>query len=272
MYLLFCLDKSFQVYNYWVFMEKINILLVEDDLLQRKNLENILSQAGYLVKAASNAEDALNHAIKSEFDIFILDIILGDDLEDINGIDLAKRIKSFSASPIIFLSSCMEANTLQKSFDILPDSFLVKPCKKDQILVTIKKILFKKSNQATKVIINSNDLSDNFFIRNKDYFLKVNLSEIEKIISDKGVIHIYTLNETSKHTISLGLKQFHEQFPFEELQRVNKSCIINLNHLEKFNKNYVWVNGNPITLGEKYKKDFYDKVNILKTGWKEINN
>lgn len=253
-------------------MDKVSILLVEDDLFQRKNLENILNQAGYLVKAVSNAEKALNHAIKSEFDVFVLDIILGDDLESINGIDLAKTLKSFSSSPIVFLSGCTEVITVQKSFEILPDSFLVKPCTKDQILVTIEKILFKKSNQATTEFGNSNDLPDNFFIRNKDYFLKINLSEIEKIISDKGVIHIYTINETTKHTISLGLKQFHEQFPFEELQRVNKSCIINLNHLEKFNKNYVWVNGVPITLGIKYKKDFYDKVNILKTGWNEISN
>lgn len=85
-------------------MDKVSILLVEDDLFQRKNLENILNQAGYLVKAVSNAEKALNHAIKSEFDVFVLDIILGDDLESINGIDLAKTLKSFSSSPIVFLS------------------------------------------------------------------------------------------------------------------------------------------------------------------------
>jgi hypothetical protein len=127
--------------------------------------------------------------------------------------------------------------------------------------------------QSPKRLIFSNNIVEyNFFIKDKECYHKIDVGNVEKIVSDQGVIHIHLVNNPTTYTISSGLKQFQVQFPFEDLQRVNKSCIINLNHLKKFNGNYVWVNGRPISLGEKYKKDFYEKVNVFKTGWKVLSD
>ncbi|MGY6543810.1 LytR/AlgR family response regulator transcription factor [Arthrospiribacter ruber] len=152
---------------------------------------------------------------------------------------------------------------IKTSLELYPEAFLVKPSSDEQILITLRRILCTQiSGQLTE-----KQFPDCFYIRERDCFHRISVEEIEKILADKGVIHIFT-NHGKKYTISLCLKQFAEQFPFPTLQRVNRSCIINLTHLKKFNQNYVWVNGSPILFGENYKKEFYDKVRILKTGWK----
>lgn len=254
-------------------MNKIRILLVEDDLFQKKRLNHLLIKHSYCVEAVSTAEMAIQLALKIDFDLYILDI---DLCESMDGISLSKILKSIQPSPIVFFSGCEDVIIWQKCFEIKPEAILVKPCRNKQILITIESLsnrLKKTDPEKPFAIINHKErLKKKIYLKDKECFHKVDLENIEKIVSDQGVIHFHLVNKSNTYTISSGLKEFQDQFPFEELQRVNKSCIINLNHLEKFNKNYVWVNGIPITLGEKYKKDFYDKVNILKTGWNQISN
>jgi DNA-binding LytR/AlgR family response regulator len=244
-------------------MESFKILIVEDDLVQRKRLEQLLGKNGYSIVSASSCSEALSLFSKSKFDFYLIDIILSSDDQEMNGVDLAKILVASSNVPLVFLSACKDKFLIKKTLDLKPEAFLIKPCTDDQILMTLKRVLYTNSS---KKLINK-QFSDDFYIRDKDYFQRINIGDIEKIEADKGVIHLFT-NYGKKFTISLCLKQFAEQFPFPTLQRVNRSCIINLTHLKKFNQNYVWINGSPIVLGENYKKDFYDKIRILKTGWK----
>ncbi|MEX2565896.1 MAG: LytTR family transcriptional regulator DNA-binding domain-containing protein [Cyclobacteriaceae bacterium] len=92
--------------------------------------------------------------------------------------------------------------------------------------------------------------------------------DVEKIVSDGDIIRIHIKTEISPISASLSLKQFQEQFPYPSLIRINKSTIINLLKIDKFNYNHVWIKNKAISIGEKYKKDFFSNVKILKTGWK----
>ena len=65
------------------------ILIVDDDQLMRRSLAFNMERAGYEVKSAANAEDAIDVLRGSVFDLVLLDI----GLPGMDGLDAVRKIK-----------------------------------------------------------------------------------------------------------------------------------------------------------------------------------
>src|ERR1035437_8591619 len=104
-------------------VEKTSILLVDDDpqliRLVRANLESV----GYKVAVAMDAQSALKSIDLDVPDLILLDIMLPDML----GYDLCKRIREFSAVPIIMLTAKVEDSDKVKGLKAGADDYLGKP-------------------------------------------------------------------------------------------------------------------------------------------------
>ncbi|MEE9442117.1 MAG: response regulator [candidate division Zixibacteria bacterium] len=97
------------------------IMIVDDEtyiqVLYRKEFES----EGYIVKAVSNAEDALSLTEEFSPDIIILDIELGD----VNGLELLKQFREKQANCSIILNSAY--STYKSDFQSwLADAYLMK--------------------------------------------------------------------------------------------------------------------------------------------------
>jgi CheY-like chemotaxis protein len=87
---------------------KAEILLVDDDPDLRNSLQIILEKNGYIVRTASNGQEALEALKTQRPDLMILDIMMATDTE---GFDLAYELKNRPGSrdlPIILLTSFLE--------------------------------------------------------------------------------------------------------------------------------------------------------------------
>jgi two-component system KDP operon response regulator KdpE len=76
------------------------VLVVDDEASIRRYLRAALSAQGFAVYEAANGQEALNAVIADHPEIIILDL----GLPDIDGIEVTRRLREWSQTPIIILS------------------------------------------------------------------------------------------------------------------------------------------------------------------------
>jgi DNA-binding response OmpR family regulator len=113
------------------------ILLVDDDALMRRSLAFHLEQAGYQVRTAASAEDAIESVRYAPPDLVILDIGLpGKD-----GLEALREIKAQHNLPVIFLTGRRRELDEVVGLEMGADDYITKPFDVDVVLAHIKAVL-----------------------------------------------------------------------------------------------------------------------------------
>jgi diguanylate cyclase (GGDEF)-like protein/PAS domain S-box-containing protein len=122
-------------------MEKIRILIVEDEGLIARDIENMIKNAGYDVcDVVSTGEDAIQRAEKAQPDLILMDIILRGEMD---GVDAAERIRENSNIPVIYLTAHTDENTLERAKLTEPQGYTLKPVEQKELLTVIEMALYK---------------------------------------------------------------------------------------------------------------------------------
>lgn len=121
------------------------ILLTEDDAFLREGLCELLTKEGYSVTAAQNTKTARTYLALSEFDLYILDVLLPDG----NGLDICREIReSGKDTPILFLTACDDENEIVSGLDSGADDYVTKPFGVKVLLSRIRALLRRKTITA----------------------------------------------------------------------------------------------------------------------------
>jgi two-component system, OmpR family, KDP operon response regulator KdpE len=99
------------------------LLVVDDDPSLRKALRIGLEARGYSVITAKNGSDGLAQLALASPDVVVLDLGLGD----VDGIDLCRRIRTWSNVPIIVLSAAGTEERKVAALDVGADDYMTKP-------------------------------------------------------------------------------------------------------------------------------------------------
>lgn len=111
--------------------ENAKILIVEDEAIIVKSLENRLIKAGYsIVGAASSGEEAIKLARIHTPDLVLMDIHLSGEM---NGIEAAEEINKFLNIPVVYLTSYSDESTYQKAKGTNPFAYIHKPFDGEQL-------------------------------------------------------------------------------------------------------------------------------------------
>jgi two-component system OmpR family response regulator len=126
-------------------MDKIKVLLAEDDSNLGTLLKEYLDAKGYNTTLAINGKQGFEYFSKGKFNICILDVMM--PLKD--GFTLAKEIKAIDENvPIIFLTAkSMQEDTLE-GFKAGADDYITKPFSMEELLLRIKAILKRTNNTS----------------------------------------------------------------------------------------------------------------------------
>ncbi|MBO0322338.1 tetratricopeptide repeat protein [Muricauda sp. CAU 1633] len=118
--------------------EAPKILIVDDEPVNRRVLENHLSMAGYQVVEANNGKEALKLiGDESDFSMILLDIMM----PGMSGYEVCEKIRerySTSDLPIILLTAKNTVNDLVTGFNSGANDYLTKPFSKGELLSRIK--------------------------------------------------------------------------------------------------------------------------------------
>jgi DNA-binding response OmpR family regulator len=116
---------------------KVRILVVDDEPRYVQAIQINLEASGYEMLAARDGQTAIELAATEEPDLILLDIrMLGLD-----GYEVCRRIREFSAVPIIMLTALAEDVDKVKGLDIGADDYVTKPFSADEILARVRAVL-----------------------------------------------------------------------------------------------------------------------------------
>jgi CheY-like chemotaxis protein len=120
-------------------VQRLRILIVEDDTIIAWTLETLLQDLGHeVVDIAASGEHALRLAREFQPELIMMDINLGSGMD---GIETARNIKGFSSAQVVFVSAYGDPDTRARVQSAVPGApLLTKPVAPDELERMISRI------------------------------------------------------------------------------------------------------------------------------------
>ena len=135
-------------------MNKYTILVVEDDKPVRTLITTTLKANGYRFIEALTGEEAILQATSHNPDIILLDL----GLPDMDGVEIIRKVRSWSNVPIIVISARSEDSDKIDALDSGADDYLTKPFSVEELLarlrVTQRRLAMLGAEHADTVFVN----------------------------------------------------------------------------------------------------------------------
>jgi two-component system KDP operon response regulator KdpE len=122
------------------------ILVIEDDSQIRRFLRTTLTSNNYRLLEATSGQDGLRQASTQHPDLIILDL----GLPDMDGLEVTRQLREWTATPIIILSARDKEGDKVKALDLGADDYLTKPFGTDELLARIR-VGLRHSQQAAHI-------------------------------------------------------------------------------------------------------------------------
>jgi DNA-binding response OmpR family regulator len=113
------------------------ILLVDDEPLITDSISYSLRREGYEVKTAMDGAQALQAIQEADPDLIVLDLML----PDISGLEVCRRLRAHSSTPVIMLTARGEEIDRVLGLEVGADDYLAKPFSFRELLARIRSIL-----------------------------------------------------------------------------------------------------------------------------------
>lgn len=239
-------------------MNKLRILVVEDEIVIAMDLQELLEELGYEVPViATSYNEAIAELKNTTYDLAMLDIQIEGEK---SGIDIARYINIENNIPVIFLTSNTDKKTINEAVATKPSAYLVKPFNVHDLYSSIE-LAISNFEKDPEVVMESQKISDAIFIKNKHLFHKIKFEEIVYIQSQHVYIEIYTKNG-SKHLLRNSLGEFINKLP-KNFFRTHRSFAINLNFLDAINSLVVIVNNQTVPISKTHREALMLLVNSM---------
>lgn len=167
-------------------MNKIKILIVEDE----KNISDIikayLTKEGFQVFAAEDGKKALEIFNKEEIHLIILDLML----PELSGEQVCATIRATSDVPIIMLTAKIDEEDTIHGLSIGADDYIAKPFSPRELISRVKALLRRSyrnsSPLAEKLLFNNGNLEidiDKMLVRKKGEYIYLTSNEFKILVS-----------------------------------------------------------------------------------------
>lgn len=235
----------------------INCIVVDDDLLSRKIIEEFVkkTESLNLVESYDNALDAIQAFNGPDtIDLIFLDV----EMPEMSGLDFLNTLEN---PPQIIIISGKEKYAIE-AFEYDVTDYLLKPVSLPRFVKSINKAQ-KRFNDAAQV---SGETTDEIFIKKKNSTLvRLNYSDIIYVEALENYVIVATFDE--RFTIHFTMKAIANKLPENKFKRVHRSYIINVNKIDMIEDNTVVMQEKSgskiIPIGKSYRDNLLDDLNLI---------
>ncbi|KFZ31864.1 chemotaxis protein CheY [Pseudidiomarina salinarum] len=264
-------------------INKIRTLVVDDEALARRGLIVRLQDFPQveLLDECQSARQALEKIIELKPDLVFLDI----QMPGMNGFELLREVQARGAPlPLVIFVTAYD-NYAIKAFDVRAIDYLLKPVDHERIARSLKRIenslAQREQNTQQQRILNlladatgedceailkrlasGEDIGmarypEHIAIKESGEITRVAINSIEWVDAAGDYMCIHACNET--HILRRTMKELEEELNPKRFQRIHRSAIVNLEHVEKLcsrqNGEYhlVLKNGKELKVSRSYK-------------------
>jgi len=226
---------------------KLNCLIVDDEPMARKGLEEYVNDIPFLEHAGSceNALKAKESLQQNKVDLMLLDI----NMPHVTGIEFLKSLKT---RPMVIFTTAHPDYALESySLDVL--DYLVKP------------VMFNRFEKAAQkaydyhlLRASSMPSPDFFFIKCDHVFEKVFFNDVLYLEAMQNYCILYT--PTRKLIAYITLTGLEEKLPKTNFLKVHKSFIVNLEKITALDGNDLFIGKAQIPVSRSLKEDVMKRV------------
>ena len=173
-----------------------SILLVEDESSISDFIKGELEYEGYKVCVKDDGRLGLEEALKNEYDLVILDVML----PSMNGFEICRRLKKEKNTTVIMLSAKDSVMDKVNGLQIGADDYIPKPFAIEELLARIE-VVFRRENNLNNSIVRFKDITININSRtvkknnneinltNKEYeLLRVLIDNKNKVVTREELL------------------------------------------------------------------------------------
>jgi two-component system KDP operon response regulator KdpE len=131
-------------------VRKETVLVVDDEPRLVRLVREILTAVGYAVLSASDGAQALEVLAVEQPDLVLLDIMLPGEMD---GYEVCRRVREFSAVPIIMLTAKVREVDMLHGFDVGADDYLTKPFSAKELIARVKAVLRRSSAPGHEALV-----------------------------------------------------------------------------------------------------------------------
>ena len=216
-------------------MEKIKILVVDDESRMRKLIRDFLEREGYQIIEAADGVEAMDCFYEDkEIDLILLDVMM----PRMDGWQVCKEIRERSRVPIMMLTARAEEQNELKGFELGVDEYVTKPFSPKILVARVGALLKRVKNLSVEGVLDAGGIV---------------INKAAHIVSIEGV------------PIDLSVKEFELLVFFAENQRIALSREKILNHV--WNYDYFGDARTIDTHVKKLRSKLGEKGNYIKTIW-----
>jgi DNA-binding response OmpR family regulator len=158
-------------------MPQQTVLTIEDDAPIRRGVVDALTYAGYTVLEAADGHEGRQMALRREFDLLLLDMVLPGVL----GLDILREVRNVRPTlPVIILSARGEENDRVNGLRLGADDYVVKPFSVSELLARVGAVLRRSPGRPTDVDILQLDDGRVHFARCEVQFADGNRAELSE--------------------------------------------------------------------------------------------
>ena len=130
-----------------------SILIVEDEPNISDFVKGELEYEGYDVCIKEDGREGLEEALRNEYDLIILDVML----PSMNGFEICRRLKREKQSPVIMLSAKDSVMDKVNGLQIGADDYIAKPFAIEELLARIE-VVFRRQDSLNNSIVKFKDI------------------------------------------------------------------------------------------------------------------
>ena len=160
----------------------LRILVVDDETAIRRFLHIALTACQYTILEAASAQAAIDLVVAQRPDLLILDL----GLPDLDGIEVTKLLRTWTAIPIIILSVRGQEADKIAALDAGADDYLVKPFAVGELLARIRVALRRSNHISAEPIFTVGELRVDLVRR----LVTVGTREVQLTPTEYDLLHL----------------------------------------------------------------------------------
>lgn len=245
-------------------MEKIHILVVEDEMILAEDIAMRLTDMGYEVAAfVPTVREALAVLQTAKIDLVMIDIVLEGNQD---GIELARVINQTYQIPFIFLTSQADNYFVERAKSVNPAAYMLKPFNDRAIRIAIEMALANYESRTQEKPQNEEQdtdalcIKDSLFLKQDSLFKRVHVNDILWIAAESNYTLIHT--KLGKFMYAVLLHKIEQKLPAQFL-RVHRSYIVNMYNVTGYIKNILYIDKKDIPVSKRYTEQVFKWFNTL---------
>jgi two-component system LytT family response regulator len=258
----------------------VKAVIVDDEIVARKALREHCAAEGDLevVEEYAEAESALSGLLLQRPDLVFLDVKMGK----MSGLELARTFTA-DYSPLIVFVTAFDRYAIQ-AFEVNAADYLLKPFNRERFQSMLTRVRERHAARtssnyqiATATLAELQRLSraavetrPRLLAETGGAMHMIDVAQIELVTADRNYVML-TVGKESFHARST-LVQAEEAMRSQPTLQINRSCIVNINHVQRVGRtprgDYVLVlsGGKTVTSSERFRRSVRERIEQFVVG------